>query len=232
MRPERKRLLPSEGLVAGISLGIALILMFIFREFLRQVVVLPIMYLGWLAGLVLSSLDQSFLWIILIVLVGLLVIIAIFRSLGGSQEAIPVESSERSRGRVAYWARQISLARRTDYIRSDFQSSLLHLLYAVVASQYGITPGEAESQLKIGEIRLPFSFDTLLQDAPAFVQSQPHSFFEKLQDVFKAWGSRWGILRGNRRVEEPPELHLDAAWLALIDYLDEKSEERDDGQNH
>ncbi len=231
MNPERNRRLPSEWLVAGISLGIGLILMFIFREFLRRVVVLPVMYLGWLVGLVLSSLDQSFLWIILIVLAGLLVIIAIFHSLGGAQEAIPVESSERSRGRVAYWARQIALARRTEYIRSDFQSSLLHLLYASVASQYGITPLEAESQLKMGEIPLPFSFDALLQDVPAFVQIQPRSLLEKLQSAFKDGGSRWGILRGNHRIEDPAELHMDSAWLALIDYLDEKSEEHDDGQN-
>ncbi|MCL4561184.1 MAG: hypothetical protein M1281_11275 [Chloroflexi bacterium] len=218
--PESKWKNTTYWMIAGIILGIALILTFLFRGFVRSAIVVPILYLGWLGSLVLNSLGQSLIWIFLIIIV----IILAFRVLLRNVKITPPPIQRKQQflgGRVIYWLRELTMANHVDYLNRDVHSMLANLLFNVLSNQYHITPSEVENLLKKSELDVPASVYRFLQTK----DSLDNPSFGSLKNRFMRIVHRFRILQ-NGRPEPGKELagSIPQDWVALIEYLEDQME--------
>lgn len=134
---------------------LALALMLLFRDFVRENIVTPILYLFWLGNQIYTHLDQQFLWILLLVLFAMIV----FRSMRYiriSAKSFGVrETGAKSSGRVYFWVKQIRL-RAAPRISDEFALvEFRRLILSVLAEVKRIDPVEVEDRILSGEIQVP-----------------------------------------------------------------------------
>ncbi|MFO7916952.1 MAG: hypothetical protein R6V13_02595 [Anaerolineae bacterium] len=158
----RKRLL----LVAFtllLTIPLAILLSQNLRGFVRDLVVMPLLYILWIGRLLLQSIPQSFLWIIFLIFA----ILTTMRSLIGHQgRAQTRHDLEKGRqGRVKELARRIELAEQSDYFHYQIARRLDTLVVETVSNSKRRTPEQVEQALD--ELDAPL-------EVKAYLQTQPH----------------------------------------------------------
>jgi hypothetical protein len=152
LKPEFRR---AALISARILIPLAVLaLMLIYRDVVREVVVIPLYYLVWLVENFLNSINQSFLWILL---VAAFFIVAIStRPKRISQHPYVDEDSlfKETGDRVAFWALRIIQGRR-GYFRVEFDAQIEALTCLVYAYRLRSGPEEIRKRLQAGELELP-----------------------------------------------------------------------------
>jgi hypothetical protein len=214
------RLERTQWIILGTAVGIVLILAFLYRGFVRETIVLPILYLVWLAGLVLGSINQALLWGLLVLIVIILIFRTVLRGTGISPGNLATVHTGERNGRVAYWKRQLSITNRAEYLKDDFRTSLSRLIYQTIASQYRITALEAETKVKNGELSIPEQVLAFLKEGPNPLRAKPTGF-----------GARFDALLSRFDHQDKPEQLIDPSWVVILDYLESQMENEDDRSN-
>ncbi len=109
----------------AVVLLIAALLVLVLDNFLQEMIIQPLLYVLWFAGLVLSSLHQSVFWGVLL----FVALVLILRSLGGG-ERMPSAVPERrypSQGQVRRWMALLERAETQRFARWNLAQSLRKL---------------------------------------------------------------------------------------------------------
>lgn len=109
----------------GLLIFITVILAFVLDNFLRDVVLQPLLYALWIGGLILASLHQSVFWGALL----LLALVLFVRSLGRGPQ-VPVTVPEKrypSQGQVRRWMLLLERAENQRFARWNLAQSLRKL---------------------------------------------------------------------------------------------------------
>lgn len=147
-----KRTILFSGL-AAVSLLIAAVLALFFRDWLREQVVIPLVYAGWIIYLLILSLPQQVYWGVL-----LFAGVAIFLTTSLPKPA-PIRSSEkmmvdRSFSRYASWLRYTQMINRSMFASDNLARDLVRLAVQILSSQMNLTAEEIYRHLDHGEIDL------------------------------------------------------------------------------
>lgn len=181
---------------------------FFLRETVRQLVVLPLLYVLWVVRLFLRSIHQVVYWLVLLVVVLALAIRSLIGRWGGAREA-PLLSVV-YRGRVGMWARWVDLAQQRYYYRGYFKWRLARqlgeLTQNVLAYRDRIDPREVRQALDAGKLDLPPELQAYLGAG----------LWTRSFSAFRQWRQRF-----SRRREPSP---LDVDPMCVVEYLEEQME--------
>lgn len=184
-----------------IVLLVALVLTFLFDDFVRIVIVEPLLLLLWIAGTYLLSLPQFVFWI-LFVLVALIILVKSLKLTISWPHRDPRKKISAPLGYVAGWQNQLQRADRQLYFRWQLTRSLAKL------SQETLTPTD------------PFdSEDT--QPSPDMMNTLPPeiaAYFQAAPPRKPVARSRW-YKRKSDRME--PALELDPE--VVVEFLEKKT---------
>lgn len=177
------------AITGGLLLVVTLILAFWMREVVNEMIVLPVSYILYVAGIFIDTTPQIFFWLAII----LIAFWVAYRSLrhrtkldapsaGAWQDQISPPTS----GRMRYWAVKVNLLRqyRSSYYQGGFHSALSRLLVEMLAHRYRLTNSQVEQRLRAGEIDLPPE----VQEYALFCLRRPESrqsdFFRRIWEDF------------------------------------------------
>jgi hypothetical protein len=144
----KKRLLQS-----GLILLLAAALAPFFVDFVREVVVIPLLYLFWLARFVFESFPQDNLWLVFLGLVSLIMLISLIDK--RRSKPAPFLSPTPEPGRVESWEALLRRAQQDDYFKWRLAQQLQRLTLAIIAHQEGETFQQARLALRQGRLELP-----------------------------------------------------------------------------
>ena len=139
-------------LVFVIVVGLALF----YQDSLKEIILIPLLYVMWVAELVLKSFDQRCIWLMAL-------IVAVSLSLAFSRRSrSPVDGYQRSlpqrfpdSGRIRYWKRQIRIGSSALYTSGFHRSELSRLVIETLAYREGFSAEEIKEQLNGGMITVP-----------------------------------------------------------------------------
>jgi len=139
---------PTQVLILALILIVTGALVLILRDTVREFVVLPLAYLAWLAGVILSTIPQSILLAVLLVVC----VYIIARSVAWRDESPLWQSSvpeaSASRGPLGYWATYLNNVDDSPHARESLARALRGLILKMLAHQHGIEPDEVLQLLR------------------------------------------------------------------------------------
>lgn len=146
----------------AIILVALVILAWMQEDFVRDNILAPAMMLVWVIGVFLQSIPEAIFWFM--GLVGALAIMGKGLGIFDRQHVKLVElpSGRLGQERIAYWARQIHLARRKK-IRMSFGEQVGRLVLEMTAFQNQISTREIDRLLDEGNMDAPPVIQTFLQ---------------------------------------------------------------------
>ena len=122
------------------------------EDFVRDVVVIPLLYAFWIAKLLFDSIPRHLLWAIF---VGFLIRGAVRSLSGGRRLPATYRGETQPEGRVTSWARVLDEARRTEFARWHLSQRLGQLMVEVLAARQHVAPRQIVRQVEQGRIELP-----------------------------------------------------------------------------
>lgn len=126
-----------------------------FRDAVRELVVIPLLYLAWLAGLVFRSVHQGIIWGLLVAIVTIL-LFARLRSLSSRTGEQRGELQRPGmRGRVNFWARQLEIRANDTFPDEIALQEFKKLIVSVLSYRLNLSPQEVEDRLRRGEVAAP-----------------------------------------------------------------------------
>lgn len=131
------------------------------KDFIRDVLLLPLLYAAWLARIIFETIPQVAIWIIFLV-VALLVAL---RSLSGGR-AVRLDSREtpvRVTGRIESWARLVDQAGQEHYARWRLAREMRKLTLAILASEKQLSQEQVMRALQDNRLDLPPEIRAYLQ---------------------------------------------------------------------
>ena len=157
-------------------------LLLLGRNFVRDVVVVPVEYNLWLAGLAIRAVPQYIIWGILC---GLVLIFALSSLMAGKNSPPPVEKEELMRTRserVAFWTLQIRMRARGNYSRLRFADFFCKLILDILTYTGQVSQEQYEDALKTGVLDVPPEVLAFLKIrlTPLYELRSP-SFFSRLR---------------------------------------------------
>jgi len=204
-------------------LAVNLILAGIFRDFIRENVLIPILYLIWYIGLFVKSLGQICLWPFLMIILAIISLRILrtkekerLRSRGYAGESLPMED-----GRVMFWMKYIRRKSIGIENLSFVSFRLRELVLSVLAYQENLTSSEIELELARGRLDVPAEVRGLLKPRDEAVNNidESPSIFLRIMN----WLKKPSMTSAPKSSSEMTE---------LVNYLEEQLEiEHDDG-NH
>lgn len=174
-----KRLLP-----LGLIVLVALLLSPFLQTFVRELIVIPLLYLFWIGRFVYAAIPQSVLWS---VLVGILALIMGLSLLLGrrKRKRRAHRPAEPPGGRIEGWAKLIQQAQNDDYFKWRLAQQLQKLTLNTLAHQRGQSLKQTRRQLREGTLEMPTDvqayFQTSLQ--PLANLRPPKTLFSPKTDV-------------------------------------------------
>lgn len=180
-------------------LTITALLVLLLDNFLREVIIQPLLYVLWFGGLVLSSLHQSVFWGVLL----LVALVLILRSLGAGPRVLATVPEKRypTQGPVRRWALLLERAEQQRFARWNLAQSLRKL------SQELLSPDE----------RGPGS-----RNKSAFEDRLP----PEIEDYFNAKlppAERVSLRQRLQSQQSSPSHPLDLAPTVVVDFLERES---------
>ena len=152
----KKLLLPLGGILL-----LAILFTPLFRNFVREVIVIPFLYLFWLGRFLIQTVPQSALWGVLLFVC--LLILGI--SLLGTTKRKPrvVNFAEIQQGRIEGWTYLIDRAARDDYFKWLLAQSLQKLALNAIAHHKGQSLRLTRQQLRQGALDIPPDVEAYFQ---------------------------------------------------------------------
>lgn len=183
-----------------LSLLLAAVLVFLVEDFVRQVIVTPLLYASWFVTLVLGSLPQWVFWVAFVVIA----LIIARKSLAGGTTArqrvwAPPASSL---GPVVTWAALLDRAKTQDYARWRLAQGLKRLTQDILALEKRSDFYGREEQWKNSKTILPSAIETYFEAPPP-----------EFKPLFRLW---------HRGRTGSHSAALDLAPETVVKYLEER----------
>jgi hypothetical protein len=218
------------AIFGALLLILSLVLLLFARDVIRELVVLPLSYLAWLAGIFFNTAPQIFFWIGLV----FVLLLMAYRSLSIRRKDLaepPPELAElawdtRRSGQVVFWTNRVHLMRQAHsvFYENSFHQTLGRLLLDLLAYRYRMTPNQVENHLRESSLDVPadvrdYALYSLrrLDPAPVRFWQVPFNALEKAFDT---------LFRGKRgwRAARPDDPRI----VKILKYMEDELEVFDD----
>jgi hypothetical protein len=201
-------------LLLGLILLLAAPLVLVLRDFAREAIVVPFLYVLWLGRLLFRSIPQPLLWSLFLALA----LSVAARSLGRRERPArgTREAEAESPGRVRVWARRIQLAARGDYSRWRLAHYLRKLILDVLTHRERLTPEQLRRRLGTGEVVVPPAVQAYLRAGLMPMPSGPMGLLSRLRQRLRS------------RARTSP---LDADLESAVQFLENQLEVSHDRRN-
>lgn len=152
----RKKLLP-----LGIILITALALAPLIRDFIREFVVVPLLYTFWIGRIVYEAIPQAAFWSCFLAVALLLASASLLGP--GKPKSKTYEVKTGQRGRIETWANLIRQAPQEDYYQWRLAQPLRELTLETLAHEARLSSKEIKQRLLNDQLNLPPEIRTYLQ---------------------------------------------------------------------
>lgn len=204
------------------------------RDIVREVVVIPVSYLLFVAGIVVDTAPQLFFWLVVI----LIAFWIAYRSMSTRRRAAPTMNVPILRdmgdkapygGRVAFWSTKVNHMRRyrSVYYQSTFHVSLARLLIELLAYRYRLTMLETEERLRGDLLDVPEEVRAYVLSSLSRREITHQKFFRRLWRMILETVQRWMPGRSETSVnlaDNQPESPAEAQLVRIIHYMEEELE--------
>jgi hypothetical protein len=156
MNKDRRRLLWLQLLTALLVFVVVVGLALRYQDSLKEIILIPLLYVMWVAELVLKSFDQRCIWLMALMVAVSLSLAFSYRSrsrVDFYQRSLPQRFPDS--GRIRYWRRQIRIGSSALYTSGFHRSELSRLVVEALAYREGVGIEEIKEQLNIGVITVP-----------------------------------------------------------------------------
>ena len=204
-------LAPSVLLVAALTL--------VLRDWVRDAIVTPVLFILWLGGLLIKSTPQWVFWGVFLVLALLILANSLGTGKRLDQNVDRAEPERPRRERVLFWAKQIRWRARRDFSPVGSAEPLRRLVLEVVAFQERLSLTEVEQRLESGELNVPLAIRAYLQYRPAPVPLSSMGFWEMLRHRWLNWIS--GLTHTRSFAQSSP---FDGELESVIQFLEGRLE--------
>jgi hypothetical protein len=145
---------PWEYLVAiGLVLLLTVLLVSALRDVVREVIVIPLLYVLWMGRLLLRSVPQALFWFAFVIVACFLALGSLVRGKGPPPE--PHSAGRRFPGQVSVWAKWIRLMAGGGYTGWYFGQHVEKLIVAVLAYRERLNTRETRRRIKAGDLEVP-----------------------------------------------------------------------------
>jgi hypothetical protein len=152
----RKDLLP-----LGLILLIAILLAPLIRNFIRDVVVIPLLYLVWIGRIVFDTIPQTAFWGCFLVIALLMAAASLLKQRESPSRIREVKTVQL--GRVETWAKLIRQAAQEDYYQWRLAQPLRELIVETLAHEARLTSKQIKQRLRDEQLDLPAEIHAYLQ---------------------------------------------------------------------
>jgi hypothetical protein len=152
----RKYLLP-----LGLILLTAILLAPLIRNFIRDVVVIPLLYLVWVGRIVFDTIPQTAFWGCFLVIALLMAAASLLKQRESPSRIREVKLVQL--GRVETWAKLIRQAVQEDYYQWRLAQPLRELIVETLAHEARLTPKQIMQRLRDEQLDLPAEIYAYLQ---------------------------------------------------------------------
>ncbi|MBN2004604.1 MAG: hypothetical protein JXA21_14710 [Anaerolineae bacterium] len=198
-------------ILGTIAVPVLITLAVILRGMAYQVIVVPVLWLLFVANFLLDAVPQTFFWILLWFFLLRIAVRSLLRTKRLVHKPQPGER-EPATGRVSVWEQRLSLARRGDYSRWGIARHMLTLLLDIVVSRESALPLAVRDRVRAGTYPAPPEIAAYFQAAMQPQISYAPSFFKRLAHRF-AW---------RKSAPESPALNLDLE--RVVEFLEDQLE--------
>jgi hypothetical protein len=140
-------------LLLGFTLLLAALFTPVFHQFIREVIVIPLLYLLWIGRFLFEAIPQEVIWAGLSIFLMLIMIVSL---LGKSKSKLRLlTKSAPDQGRIESWLDLIQKAERDAYFKWRLAQGLQRLTLDTIAHQADQSLKETRQQLKQGELAMP-----------------------------------------------------------------------------
>jgi hypothetical protein len=137
----------------GIGLSLTVLLALALRDVVREVIVIPLLYVLWIGQLLLHSVPQVVCWSVFLIAAFLVALLNL------AQWEVPQRAlratTRRSSGQVAVWAKRIRLMGRGGYTGWYFGQHVEKLIVDVLAYRERLSTRETRHRVKAGDLDAP-----------------------------------------------------------------------------
>ena len=137
----------------GLILLLAILLTPFFRNIIRELIIVPLLYVFWFARFLLATMPQAGLWTFFSVLFALILGVSLLEKKKRKSSA-PKPASVHQ-GRIESWVELIHKAEREQYFQWRLAQRLQKLTLSAIAHNKGQSMREVRQQLRRGELDLP-----------------------------------------------------------------------------
>lgn len=208
--------------LAVLLLLFSLAVLFWARPLIRELVVLPLSYLFWAAGVFFDTTPQRFFWTALLILSALIA----YRSLVGARrvfadpppELLEADYDRPFRGQVSLWLLKINTLRRSEssYLHSSFEQSVGKLLFDALAYRNRLSVSEVEHRLRENTLDVPPAVRDYALDSLRRLDSEPQSEISLLWQEIVARIKDWFFKGREQSLPPSPRLERDLERLQLV----------------
>ncbi|MFP4345213.1 MAG: hypothetical protein ACLFU8_11005 [Anaerolineales bacterium] len=155
-----RTLLQRFWLPALLVLLLAPLLVFPFRDLVRELIIVPLSYVAWFGDLLLQSLPPIFFWIIFLFIALRIALRSLRRPAPPAGE--PEAPATLFPSPVELWAHRLRLTQVGRYSRWRLAHHLSELAAEILAHHQGLTPREARERIRDGAFEAPPEIHTYL----------------------------------------------------------------------
>ena len=152
----RKRLLP-----LGVILLAAILLAPLFRNFIREVVVIPLLYVFWIGRIVFDTIPQTGFWGCFLLIALLMASASLLKKSKSKSSTHEVKTVQP--GRVETWAHLIRQATEEDYYQWRLAQPLRELILETLAHEARLTSKQIKQRLIDDQLDIPPEIRAYLQ---------------------------------------------------------------------
>ncbi len=137
-------------------------LTWLFWDFIRDGIVIPIYYLIWLVGLILNSIPQVIFLIVLVFVCFMIALNALFKIQSGQYRKAASRYRPIGGGRYLFWNRLLTNLRSNSFSRDEFALEARKMILSILSYQEGINIPGIEQMLAEHKISVPVSVAQLV----------------------------------------------------------------------
>lgn len=137
----------------GLILLAASLLTPFIRDFVRDAIIIPFLYLFWLGSFFVKAVPQQWLWTGFLGLCLLILAVSLINKRKHRPKPAPIKDFHQ--GRIERWAKLLEQARQDDYFKWRLAQHLQNLALNAIAHQNGQSIKQIRLQMRLGELDMP-----------------------------------------------------------------------------
>jgi hypothetical protein len=168
-------------MLGAVILALALPLMFLLEDFVRDAIVAPTAYLVWLTSVLIDALPESY----LLGFATAIVVYVAIRSLSREDERLPQRKviSVPSQGAIAAWCHRLQLVAKGSYSEQRLDHHIGQLMLKVIAYENRCSLREAGQLIENDQVNLPPDLASYLQAALSRRLPRSPNLLERLKMI-------------------------------------------------